>query len=281
MIEPVHFGNVIAPLPHAAPGLVGGGVYLCEPGNQNVSIRHEGPGMKPPAALNAAFAAGDTATVIAEALAMDRATTVLDIGCGHGGLAKALTARGFQVTGVDPGEAAVKTARAAVPNAAFAVAPGENLPFVDQSFDAVAFLNSLHHVPEARMAEALGEAARVTRSAGPVIIIEPLAEGPFFEAMRPIEDETAIREAANRAVADAVRSGRFALNGNVVFERKERFADVDAFLRRVVSADPARARIVKARRAEVEHLFEVNAASQDGAKVLLQPLRAYWLRVPS
>lgn len=237
--------------------------------------------MKPPAALNAAFAAGDTATVVAEALAMDGATTVLDIGCGHGGLARALTARGFQVTGVDPGEAAVKAARAAVPNAAFAVAPGENLPFADQGFDAVVFLNSLHHVPEARMAEALGEAARVTRSAGPVIIIEPLAEGSFFEAMRPIEDETAVRDAANRAVADAVRSGRLTLNGNVVFERKEHFADAAAFLRRVVSADPARASVVDARRGEVEHLFAKNAAKKDGANVLRQPLRAYWLRVPS
>ncbi|MCP3053576.1 class I SAM-dependent methyltransferase [Aurantimonas marianensis] len=237
--------------------------------------------MQPPTALNTALAAGDTAAVIAETLAMDGATTVLDVGCGHGGLAKALTARGFQITGVDPGEAAIDAARAAAPEADFAVAPGEKLPFADRSFDAAVFLNSLHHVPEARMPDALGEAARVTRARGTVLVIEPLAEGPFFEGVRPIDDETAIRNAANRAVADAVRSGRFALRGNVVFERKERFADVDTFISRVVSVDPARAASIEARRGEVERLFETNATRQDGARILVQPLRIYWLRVPA
>ncbi|MEC5324986.1 class I SAM-dependent methyltransferase [Aurantimonas sp. A3-2-R12] len=237
--------------------------------------------MQPPTALNAAFAAGDTAAVIAETLAMDGATTVVDIGCGHGGLAKALTARGFRVTGIDPGEAAIEAARTAAPEADFAVAPGEKLPFADHSFDAAVFLNSLHHVPKARMLDALGEAARVTRAGGTVLVVEPLAEGPFFEAVRPIDDETDIREAANRAVADACRDGRFELRGNVVFERKERFANVDAFIRRVVSVDPTRAATVEAKRGEVERLFAAKAAQQDGANILAQPLRIYWLRLPA
>lgn len=236
--------------------------------------------MKPPTALNAAFAAGDTAAVIAETLTMDGATTVIDIGCGHGGLAKALAARGFQITGIDPGEAAIEAARAAAPEVAFAVAPGEKLPFADHSFDAAVFLNSLHHVPEAHMLDALGEAERVTRTGGTVLVIEPLPEGPFFETVRPIDDETEIRGAAARAVADACRDGRFELRGNVVYERKERFADVDALIRRVVSVDPVRAATVEAKRAEVERLFEANAAKDEGANIFAQPLRVYWLRKP-
>jgi SAM-dependent methyltransferase len=47
---------------------------------------------------------------------------VLDVGCATGSLCAALSERGFQVTGVDVNAAAVRAARAQVPQARFAVA---------------------------------------------------------------------------------------------------------------------------------------------------------------
>ncbi|KQT85786.1 methylase [Aurantimonas sp. Leaf443] len=236
--------------------------------------------MTPPDALSRAFAAGDTATVLAEALHMEGATSVLDIGCGRGALSRSLADRGFATRGVEPGEAAIRAARETAPDLTFDAAVAEKLPYADESFDAAIFVNSLHHVPVAAMEAALREAARVTVSGGTVFVVEPLAEGPQFETVRPIDDETEVRHAAAVAVADALRASLFTLRGNVVYERRERFADLDAFLDRVVAVDPARAALAREKRAEVAALFERNAVQEGGAHVLVQPLRIYWLRRP-
>jgi ubiquinone/menaquinone biosynthesis C-methylase UbiE len=85
-----------------------------------------------------------------------------------------------------------------VPAASFERACAEALPFNDGIFDAVVVVNTLHHVPLGAMDQSLAEAARVTRLSGLLIVIEPLAEGTFFEALRMIEDETAVRLQRNR-----------------------------------------------------------------------------------
>ena len=107
------------------------------------------------------------------------ARDVLDIGCGGGGLARDLAARGHVVAGIDPAPQAVAAAEQLVPEARFVIGGAEALPFADASFDAAIFLNSLHHVPVAQMPTALREALRVLRPGGEVVIVEPLAQGAF------------------------------------------------------------------------------------------------------
>ena len=115
-------------------------------------------------------------------------TKILDVGCGAGGLAKTLAAEGAQVTGIDPNPKAVLDARNLVPAASFEQASAEALPFEDGVFDAVLVVNALHHVPLGAMDRSLAEAARVIRPGGLLIVMEPLAEGSFFEALRIVED---------------------------------------------------------------------------------------------
>ncbi|OYX05114.1 MAG: hypothetical protein B7Z15_17150 [Rhizobiales bacterium 32-66-8] len=200
--------------------------------------------------------------------------SILDVGCGGGMLARALAARGAQVTGVDPQPAALATARTRAPQARFEAAGAEALPFPDASFDAVVFLNSLHHVPEPLMAAALREAGRVSR--GPVLVIEPLAEGPFFRAMQPVEDETAIRAAAQAALADALVQN-FTLTRGGDYDDVRRFADVDAFLAMVVAVDPARATLAQQQRDVVAGLMAEVGTPTDGGVLLAQPHRAHLL----
>ena len=138
----------------------------------------------------------DTGARLAAILTETGARDVLDIGCGHGALARRLVSEGLAVTGIDPAPDAIAAAQESVPEAQFTVAGAEALPFDPGSFDACIFLNSLHHVPVPLMGQALREALRVLRPGGEVIVIEPLAEGPYFEVMRPVEDETEIRRAA-------------------------------------------------------------------------------------
>ena len=171
----------------------------------------------------------DTMTLIAETLAPAAGKRVLDVGCGSGFLAKALVAQGARVDGIDPATKAIETARTTEPSATFQVGPAEALPFADQTFDAVIFLNSLHHVDAAAMAPALCEAARVVKPDGLVIVVEPLASGSFFSAMLPIDDETAVRGLAQDAVRASLAAGVFERVRQVEYVRHERFADLDQF----------------------------------------------------
>lgn len=222
----------------------------------------------------------DAMSIIVEELAPLAGKQILDIGCGDGALARSLSAQGARVAGVDPNSEVLAVARQAVPTGTFQTASAEALPFANHSFDGAVFLNSLHHVPKAAMPPALREAARVVKSTEPIVIIEPLAEGSFFSALRPVEDETNVRTAAQEVLHWAVESGPFEQLGRIDYLRREHFTDLDQFLTRIVAVDPARASLVKERRPEVEYAFHRYAqATADGRMVLDQPMRAHVLTV--
>ncbi len=220
----------------------------------------------------------DALSIIVAAFAPLAGKRILDIGCGTGVLARSLSAEGARVTGVDPNAEAVAAARRAVPTGTFHPAGAEALPFADRSFDGAVFLNSLHHVPEPAMHRALREAARVVKPARPVVVIEPLAEGSFFCALRPVEDETGVRTAAQEDLRRALESGTFEQLGRIDYLRREHFADLEGFLARIVAAEPTRAAVVAERRPEVEAAFRRHArVAADGRMTLEQPMRAHVL----
>ncbi|MFC6792453.1 class I SAM-dependent methyltransferase [Methylobacterium komagatae] len=218
----------------------------------------------------------DALTLIRETYAPLAGKALLDIGCGTGSLARALTGEGAAVTGIDPGQDALAKARKAVPAARFETASAEALPFPDGTFDGAVMLNSLHHVPDP--AKALKEAARVLRPGCRLVVVEPLASGTFFDALKPIEDETEIRAAAQAAIAETVAQGRVSCEREVIVERHESFTDIEAFFARVTTVDPARADAIRERRSEAEAAF-AGAVEQgaDGGFALVQPLRIHVL----
>lgn len=217
----------------------------------------------------------DTLSLVLESFAPIEGRRILDIGCGPGVLAGALVARGAVVTGIDPGEAAIRDAAARVPGATFELASAEALPFEAARFDGAVVLNALHHVPDP--GAALAEAARVVGPGRPVVVVEPLAAGSFFAALRPIEDETAIRAAAQGGIAAAIASGAFTCTREVTFERHETFPDLAAFLARVTRVDPARRAAIEADPAGIRAAFEGAAMRGEDGYGLTQPLRAHVL----
>jgi len=218
-------------------------------------------------------------SVVEDAFAPLEGRRLLDVGCGDGTFARSLAARGARGDGVDPNPEALAVARERVPAGTFLAARAEALPFRDVSFDGAVFVNSLHHVPKPAMHRALREAARVVGPAGRVVVVEPLAEGSFFLALRPVEDETDVRTAAQEVIRQGVESGAFEQLKRVDYARRERFGDVDEFLARVVAVDPARAARVAQHRPEVEAAFLRHAnLTPDGRTVLDQPMRAHVLK---
>jgi len=93
---------------------------------------------------------------------------VLEVSCGHGGGASYLvrTLRPASYTGLDSNPAGVAFCRERhnLPGLDFVQGDAENLPFVDQSFDAVINVEASHCYP--RFPRFLAEVARVLRPGG-------------------------------------------------------------------------------------------------------------------
>jgi 2-polyprenyl-3-methyl-5-hydroxy-6-metoxy-1,4-benzoquinol methylase len=81
--------------------------------------------------------------------ALPAGARVLDLGCGSGYLCGQLLSRGFSVTGVDPSNSGVLTARRAYPVGRFEVASAidPSLPgLLGEPFDAVVSMETIEHV---------------------------------------------------------------------------------------------------------------------------------------
>lgn len=99
------------------------------------------------------------------------AQRILEIGCGDGALAARLQAAGVEITAVDNDPDAVKAARAAGVDARLIVWPSP----IGESFDAILFTRSLHHIRP--LNEAVTEAHRALRPGGRIIVEDFRAEG--------------------------------------------------------------------------------------------------------
>lgn len=224
--------------------------------------------------------AGDTVDILAALLAPLQDRRILDIGCGRGHLLHALAERGARMAGVDPDEAALEAVRNLVPKAQLHKAGAVHLPWGDASMHVAIFLNSLHHVPAPEMLPALEEAARVVGKGGTVIVVEPLSEGTFFDALRLIEDETEVRHAAQEAIVRAMRRGVVSEIRRIEYDRIEAFPDATAFIARAVAADPARMEQALAARDKLLARFENLSERDERGYLLHQPIRLHHLKVP-
>jgi SAM-dependent methyltransferase len=132
----------------------------------------------------------------------------LDVGCGTGALTSAVLAAAdpVGVTGVDPSEGFLATARAGVtdPRVSFEVADARALPFPDDSFDVTVSGLVLNFVPDP--AKAAAEIARVTRGLAAAYVWD-LAEG--MELIRHFWEAAAELDPAKVAELDEGR--RFTL----------------------------------------------------------------------
>jgi SAM-dependent methyltransferase len=198
--------------------------------------------------------------------------TIIDIGCGDGAIVRHLARRGAAAIGIEVSEGQLERARAqAGQGEDYRVASGESLPCGDASAGAILFMKSFHHIPAAAMPAALAEAARVLEPGGQLIVIEPLAEGNYFEAMRPIEDETAVRAAAY-AVLQSPPAGLLP-EAEFFYDSVTRFRDAGHFIEAVVAPDPARRERLAAVEGELRRRYEALAQYDAEGAFFVAPMR--------
>jgi ubiquinone/menaquinone biosynthesis C-methylase UbiE len=200
--------------------------------------------------------------------------TIIDVGCGDGSLVRLLTRKGAHVTGIEASPKQLALARAAEPvgDERYIQGYAEELPADSRSADIVIFLNSLHHVDVDDLAQALKEAARVLKHGGVLYVSEPLAEGPYFELMRPVHDETVVRQRAYETLQQA-HLYSFLPEHELVHVNAVPIADFAAFARRITLVNPE----IRIRFDElVEQLrsaFEQLGEKAEEGRVFDQPMR--------
>ncbi len=96
-------------------------------------------------------------------------TRLLDVGCGSGLACAMAAARGAKVSGLDASPGMVELARERLAHADFRTGDMGSLPYEDDRFDVVTFINTLFFAPDRE--RTLREAKRVTRQAGKVAVV--------------------------------------------------------------------------------------------------------------
>jgi len=203
---------------------------------------------------------------------------VLDVGCGGGALVRELVGRGARAVGLEISEQQLGQARTRGIGR-FVVGRAEDLPLENSSLDAVLFMRSLHHVPQPAMVSALADATRVLRPGGLVYVAEPLAEGDYFELVRIVDDETDVRAAAQRALADCERAGLERMQ-TLEYEVGAVSTGIDTLRKRIVDVDPERAAVFDAHQDELTEAFARLGDEREGGRWFTQPMRADLLRAP-
>ncbi|MBX2801818.1 MAG: class I SAM-dependent methyltransferase [Myxococcales bacterium] len=200
----------------------------------------------------------------------DQDLDVVDVGCGSGGLAHELARRGLRVTGVepDPQQRALAEARAALPGLTWLAGGASALPCGDGCADAVIFNRSLHHVSPDRMDASLLEAARVLRSGGRLLVLEPDAAGEHSVLMQPFHDESVVRARAQQAL-DRVQG--LTEQPAHSYLRVYTYDDLESFRAKMSTSTVIAVDESGLRTPEVAHRFEVGRTS-DGRYRFTNPI---------
>ena len=98
--------------------------------------------------------------------------SLLDVGCGVGGLHGALAGTFGRICGVDVSEKSIEAARERNPRFEYRVMTGNSIPYPAGEFDMATAINVLHHVDPTSWQSVVLELKRVVRPNGLVCVIE-------------------------------------------------------------------------------------------------------------
>lgn len=221
-----------------------------------------------------------TSAEVMEELLPIKGSTIVEIGCGDGWLVREMSRKGGHVTGVEvsPKQLAHARSFAAAGDEHYLQGIAEDVPMPSRSADIVVFYNSLHHVDKAGLPKAMREAARLLRSGGLLYVCEPLAEGHYFDLMKPVHDETEVRRNAQEILKLGPEFGLL-IEKSFNYMDTITFADFDAFHNRLTSINPqVRERFLESEE-DLRLSFEKHGQENpDGTWTFDHPMRVTLLR---
>jgi SAM-dependent methyltransferase len=135
---------------------------------------------------------------------------ILDVGCGTGVLAERLLREGYDVTGADPFAAMLERVRAREPRLKTVHAPGQNLPFDDDTFDFTYCVAVMHHIADPKdVHDTLVEMCRVTKPGGHVLVWDHNPRNPYWPLLmkRVPQDTGAERLIPEQEILDGLAAG--------------------------------------------------------------------------
>lgn len=100
------------------------------------------------------------------------ALSVLDFGCGTGGISGCLASALPGLQGTDISEASLETARRQVPGVVFSAGKADCLPYPDNAFDAAFAVCVFHHIDPYAREKSVAELVRILKPGGMLIIME-------------------------------------------------------------------------------------------------------------
>lgn len=105
---------------------------------------------------------------------------ILDLGCGAGRHSIPLAEAGFEVTGVDIAPKALKLLNTKKQDLPIKTIEAEmdELPFVDETFDAIVCINVIHHAKLEKIKKTISEMHRVLKKGG-FILLDILSTSNF------------------------------------------------------------------------------------------------------
>ncbi|MFD5513897.1 methyltransferase domain-containing protein [Streptomyces sp. NPDC127051] len=125
----------------------------------------------------------------------------VDIGCGAGGVVAELTARGYDVVGVDASSAAVAQAHKRFPHCRFMVGNSYRLPFGSGSLAWYRAERVFIHLSDP--VQAFAEAYRVLAQGGRITLVDP-----DFDSVVYSSTNTPVTRAVVRSMADSIGNGK-------------------------------------------------------------------------
>lgn len=121
---------------------------------------------------------------VAEVPGLPSSATVLDLGAGTGKLTRLLVSTFGRVAAVEPDDEMRRMLVAFCPAAAAVAGSAEQIPLVDDSFDAVFAAQCFHNFDNER---ALAEIARVLRPGGTLVLLWNVPAGPAEPSIAAVE----------------------------------------------------------------------------------------------
>ena len=207
--------------------------------------------------------------------------SVLDIGCGSGDLVRYIGANGGIAFGLECNWGRFREILSAtrISRETYIQGVGQNLPFRDNTFDVITFFSSLHHIPKAQIYTSLVEAARVSKSDGIVYVAEPLSQGPIYEMLLPVDDETEVRLEAEYEIT-RVPDSILLQNQVHYYIDNYYYKNFESMCKEILSVSPDRSKRLSEVEEYMHELFRKFGVQEDSGWRFEQPMRVNILKKP-